>query len=138
MKNQEKNTHFVDFFLKRLKSALNFNTDTELAAFLEVSDQTLSNWKARNSVKYDIVFTKSVKENVNLHWLFTGQGEMFISGISTLNNNSDMNCNECPYKRLFDKMEKDSDWYQAEIDRLNQKLDALQAPEMPQSKQKCA
>jgi hypothetical protein len=76
-------------------------------------------------------------DDLDLYWLITGKGEM-LQANNTFNNNSDMNCNECPYKRMFDKHEDESAWFRAEIDRLNKKLDALQEPEMPQSKQKCA
>lgn len=43
-----------------------------------------------------------------------------LSENNTLNNSNDMNCSECPYKRMFDKMEKDTAWYQEKIDRLEE------------------
>ena len=61
--------------LERLKAAYNIKKNTELAAFLGISKPTLSNWGSRNSIDYDLVFSKC--ENINLDWLLTGRGSMF-------------------------------------------------------------
>jgi hypothetical protein len=138
VKFQEKNTQFVDFFLKRLKSALNFNTDIELSAFLGVSEQAISNWKARNSANYYIVFTKCVSAGINLHWLFTGEGKMMISENNTLNNSNDMDCSKCPYKKDIERYQRDLARYEKMIDTLNKQIDSLTAPDEPLGKQKVA
>lgn len=44
--------------IKRLKEVKNFQTDAQLAEFLGVSPATLCNWKARNTVDYDLIFDK--------------------------------------------------------------------------------
>ena len=65
--------------ISRIKQAKNFQSDIELADFLGVSRATLSNWKARNRVDYDLLFSKC--EHINLHWLITGEGSMFAGNV---------------------------------------------------------
>lgn len=60
--------------LERVKQANNITKDTDLAAFLGLSRATVSNWYSRNSIDYDLVFSKC--EHVNLDWLITGKGSM--------------------------------------------------------------
>lgn len=60
--------------LSRLKIVAKTNTDSDLAAFLGISRSTLSNWKSRGTIDYDLVFSKC--ENINYDWLLTGNGEM--------------------------------------------------------------
>lgn len=58
--------------LNRLKRFKGFTTDRELADFLEISKSTLSNWYKRNSIDYDLLFSKC--EQINIDWLITGHG----------------------------------------------------------------
>jgi phage repressor protein C with HTH and peptisase S24 domain len=61
--------------LNRLKEIKEFNTDTELAKFLNISRSTLSNWYSRNSIDYDLLFSKCENE-IDISWLLTGKGSM--------------------------------------------------------------
>ncbi len=58
--------------LDRLKSAFNLSGNSELARFLGVAPNTITNWYNRNSIDFDIILPKC--ENLNLNWLFTGTG----------------------------------------------------------------
>lgn len=58
--------------LNRVKEYYNFQTDLELADFLGVNKSTISNWSKRNSIDYDLLFTKC--EHINKNWLITGEG----------------------------------------------------------------
>lgn len=60
--------------LERIKICKNLKNDADLARFLGISPATLSNWKSRGSIDYDLVFSKC--EHVNLDWLLAGRGEM--------------------------------------------------------------
>lgn len=60
--------------LNRLRLVADTTSDAGLARFLGISPATLSNWKARGSIDYDLVFSKC--EEINLDWLLTGQGNM--------------------------------------------------------------
>lgn len=61
--------------IERLLIYFNVKTQRELAEQLGVSVTTLSNWKSRNTIDYELLFTKC--ENINFDWLFMGRGEMF-------------------------------------------------------------
>lgn len=60
--------------LNRLKIALAASTDKELADMLGIKKATLSNWRARNSIDFSLVF--SYCEHINLNWLLLGEGNM--------------------------------------------------------------
>lgn len=60
--------------LNRVKSFFQFHTDVELAAFLGISKSTLSNWYKRNTIDYDLLFSKC--EQIDKNWLLTGGGEI--------------------------------------------------------------
>lgn len=60
--------------IERLKEALEINSDSALAERLKVTKGTLSNWKARNSLDFEKVF--SVCDLISVDWLLTGEGEM--------------------------------------------------------------
>lgn len=60
--------------LSRIKIFYSLSTDIELANFLGISKSTLSNWNKRDSIDYDLVFSKC--EQVDKNWLLSGEGEM--------------------------------------------------------------
>ena len=78
-------TQSVNDILDRLKSALSLNSDQDLANALQVSKAAVSNWRKRNSLDYDRVF--SICEHINLDWLLTGHGLMTESDDSTVHIN---------------------------------------------------
>lgn len=59
--------------LERIKKAYNLKTDIEVADLLGINKTTLSNWKARNSIDLQLVFSKC--EHINADWLLKGEGE---------------------------------------------------------------
>ncbi len=64
----------VKEIIDRLKMALKLETDTELAKYLGVNQSTVSAWKLRKSINWDLIITKC--KDINLDWLLTGEGEM--------------------------------------------------------------
>jgi phage repressor protein C with HTH and peptisase S24 domain len=46
--------------------------DAEFARKIGITPQTLSNWKARNKIDYEAIYTNCV--GLNPEWLFTGEG----------------------------------------------------------------
>lgn len=66
-------TFSSDDILNRLKTALAIGADKELAEILGINKTTLSNWRARNSIDFPLVF--SFCEHTNIDWLVTGRGE---------------------------------------------------------------
>lgn len=65
--------NYIDksLIINRLKLALGLANDAELASFLGVKANTLSNWKSRNNLDYDLIFTKC--DSLDFHWLITGE-----------------------------------------------------------------
>jgi len=69
------------FLLNRLKSVKDFKTDLELATFLGVKQNTLSSWKSRGSVDYDLIISKC--DTLDLNWLIRGDSDS-LPGIKKL------------------------------------------------------
>ncbi|MCD6099670.1 MAG: helix-turn-helix transcriptional regulator [Candidatus Marinimicrobia bacterium] len=68
----------IEEILKRLKQLKGLKTDTELAQYLGVKQNTISSWKRRRTIPYNLFISKCEEEKINLNWLLTGQGEMFM------------------------------------------------------------
>lgn len=75
--------HNAKIILNRIKNAYNLKIDTQLSNFLGVKQSTISTWKARNSLNWELIFSKC--ENINLNWLLTGDGEMFLRELGEIN-----------------------------------------------------
>jgi|SRR5690606_5573934 len=55
--------------LNKIKLHYGFKSDAEFARFLGIKANSLSNWYKRNTIDYDLVFTKC--EDINLEWLLS-------------------------------------------------------------------
>lgn len=66
---QEKKSQNVNFILDRIKSKLGLDTDLALAKFLEVKPNTISSWRSRNTLDYELIIAKCDKLDFN--WLFS-------------------------------------------------------------------
>jgi phage repressor protein C with HTH and peptisase S24 domain len=73
-----KKSHDVKKILERFKQALNIYTDSSLAEYLGIKPNTISTWRARNTIDFELLFSKC--EDININWLLTGEGEPYISG----------------------------------------------------------
>ncbi|MBT0551696.1 helix-turn-helix domain-containing protein [Riemerella anatipestifer] len=60
--------------LREIKKHLGYTKDGDFADFLGIKQNTLSNWKSRNTIDYDLIISKC--ENIDANWLLTGKGEM--------------------------------------------------------------
>ncbi|KQB99476.1 helix-turn-helix domain-containing protein [Pedobacter sp. Hv1] len=59
--------------LNRIKSHYKFKSDVQLAKFFGIAGTTLSNWYVRDTMNYDLVFTKCGELNPN--WIVFGEGK---------------------------------------------------------------
>ncbi len=82
--------------LNRIKIYLKLKNDKDLADFLGIKPNVLSNWYTRNSIDYDIVFTKC--DFIDKNWLITGNDNTYI------NENKINECIECPQCAVKDKL----------------------------------
>ncbi|WP_449255613.1 helix-turn-helix domain-containing protein [Bosea sp. (in: a-proteobacteria)] len=64
--------HDAGLIIERLKSAIDVNTDADLAAALSISRTTLSNWRARNSVPLSRIREACRKYRIPIDYLLTG------------------------------------------------------------------
>jgi hypothetical protein len=60
----------IRHLIQRLKVVLSLKSDNELAEYLGVSRHTIATWKARNTIDYELIISKSCRFNLN--WLFIG------------------------------------------------------------------
>lgn len=90
--------------LDRIKQFYKLKGNADLARFLEVAPNTITNWYSRKSFDIDSIYTKCV--DVNFQWLLTGNGPMIIQG----NNNYPLNNNRLKIKdetTSYNKIEKE-------------------------------
>lgn len=73
--------------LDRIKKFYLLKGNADLARFLGVSPNTITNWYNRNTLDIDTIYTKCV--NVDLNWLLSGQGNPNKNGdIELLKNDN--------------------------------------------------
>lgn len=52
----------------------NFSSDAKFAQFLGIKPTTLSSWRSRNTIDYELILAKCV--DIDANWLMTGKGSM--------------------------------------------------------------
>lgn len=67
--------------INQIKLHLGIKTDSEFAEFLGVKQPTISTWRKRNTIDYDLIITKC--NDIDANWLLTGEGEMLKSDNNT-------------------------------------------------------
>ncbi|MEQ8578189.1 MAG: S24 family peptidase [Balneola sp.] len=70
--------------LRRLKTELNLSTDTQLADLLGKVPSTLSTWKKRNSLDYELVLALCEKYGMNYSWIFHGVPTEELGRVNTI------------------------------------------------------
>jgi len=60
----------LEDILNRLKNELNIKNDSDLAKILDLSGGVISNWKARNKIPYNEIFTICENENLDINYIF--------------------------------------------------------------------
>jgi len=89
--------------LSKIKLHYGFKSDAEFARFLGIKPNSLSNWYSRNTMDYELVFSKC--DEIDANWLFTGEGEMIKSyksadNVLSLNKDFPSNCEELKDKYM--------------------------------------
>lgn len=59
------NSQFANLILNRLKEAYSMKYDAELAKFLGKDPSTISTWRRRNTIDYNLIFSKCHDLNAN-------------------------------------------------------------------------
>jgi hypothetical protein len=72
-----KNEFNFEEVVSRLKLAVNINNDADLASRMGMKPNTFSNRKKAGSLPYEEIIRLADSENVNINWLFSGQGPRY-------------------------------------------------------------
>jgi len=67
---QNKTTEIIN----KLKAHYDIKSDAKFAEYLGIATTTLSSWKCRNSLDYDLIYAKCV--DIDANWLLSGHGEI--------------------------------------------------------------
>lgn len=63
----------MNLSLDRMKDALRYEHDTELASELDIGASTLSSWRTRGTMNYDKVFEFCVRHSLSIDWIMLGK-----------------------------------------------------------------
>jgi len=66
----------IDDILSRLYDKLGFSKDKDFCEKYELKQNTVSTWKKRNSVPYDLIADISQNENISLDYVLNGKEEI--------------------------------------------------------------
>ncbi len=66
----------IDDVLSRLYDKLGFDKDKEFCERYDLKQNTLSTWKKRNSIPYDLIANISQNENISLDYVLNGKKEI--------------------------------------------------------------
>ncbi|MFY0731527.1 helix-turn-helix transcriptional regulator [Pseudomonas sp. NFX15] len=74
--------------LTRLKQITGTKTDASLSSALQISPQTLSSWKGRDSTPYSLCVEIAQARGISLDWLLLGEGPILrqVPGNTSPNN----------------------------------------------------
>jgi len=84
----------IDEILSRLYQYMGFSKDLEFCEKYHIKPNTLSTWKKRNKIPYELLEEISQNENLSMDWLLTGKGEMLLSeknSLPTITNHTPSN-----------------------------------------------
>lgn len=90
--------------LKLYRETQKYN-QKDFSSKLGIKQESLSRYESGNQSVPDEIKLKLSKENVNIDWLITGKGDMFINNSKKMNNDSDFN--------IFDSSDKkeNEEWH---------------------------
>ncbi len=91
-----KNDYEFNVVMERLKNVSNTSSYNALAEMLGLSSSAFANFKKRNSIPYERVFSFANSLNVSIDWLLTGNGEMYQEA-----KNADLTPHEAALLKVF-------------------------------------
>lgn len=65
--------------IQNLKIFFNKKNNKDIALLLKVKTSTFSNWSSRNTIPIQELYSIALQYNINLHWLLTGEGDMYVN-----------------------------------------------------------
>jgi len=116
-----KKWHNANIILDRIKEAYNMRSDVELARFLDRDATTISSWRKRNTIDWDLILAKC--KDINRNYLIDGDTPIFSydikpSGLETKDA-------EESYRNLSPKQEEIKRDYEEQSIQLIQRIENL-------------
>jgi|SRR5690606_8759266 len=74
--------------LNKIKFHYGFKSDAEFARFLGIKANSLSNWYKRNTIDYDLIFSKC--EDINIEWLLSENNNPLANDTVKKNNSENI------------------------------------------------
>jgi hypothetical protein len=94
--------------LARLKQITGTTTDAALSSALQISPQTLSSWKGRDSTPYSLCVDLAQVRGISLDWLLLGEGPMLRqTQVDTLEPNRESTLRENTMLALWRLLDDD-------------------------------
>lgn len=63
--------------IDRLLEVHNLSSDSTLALSLNINKQSISNWRNRNSIPFELCMSIAKEKDIDLNWLLKGEGGMY-------------------------------------------------------------
>lgn len=64
--------------IDRIKDFLNLDSDSDLNRLLKVSSATVSTWRKRGKIPYELIVTLCDSSGANIRWLLNGEGNKYL------------------------------------------------------------
>jgi len=77
-----RNISSKNVILGKIKQFYGFKTNKELASFLGVANNTITNWVRRNTIDYDLIFSKC--KDIDINWLLSNDNQEINQKINIL------------------------------------------------------
>jgi len=111
--------------IERLRVYYEVDTDTSLASFLGVRQNTISSWRSRGAIDLELIITKC--DNINLNWLFFEEGPVYRRDMNskTPTNQPNNGVNSLFLKQTISEKEEKIESLNREIGKLQNQIELL-------------
>lgn len=110
--------------IERLRVYYEVDTDTSLASFLGVRQNTISSWRSRGAIDLELIITKC--DNINLNWLFFEEGPVYRRDINSKTPTNQSNgLSNMLLKQTISEKEEKIESLNREIGKLQNQIDLL-------------
>ncbi len=110
--------------IERLRVYYEVDTDTSLASFLGVRQNTISSWRSRGAIDLELIITKC--DNINLNWLFFEEGPVYRRDINSKTPNNQPNgLSNMLLKQTISEKEEKIESLNREIGKLQNQIESL-------------
>ncbi|NVO08479.1 MAG: helix-turn-helix domain-containing protein [Bacteroidales bacterium] len=110
--------------IDRLRVYYEVDTDTSLASCLGVRQNTISSWRSRGAIDFDLIIAKC--DNINLNWLIFEEGPVYRRDINpNIPSNQSDGLNSMFLKQTISEKEEKIESLNREIGKLQNQIELL-------------